>query len=58
MAKTVAVKKPSASVETAHATAESYVVTSGGDLVVLDVTNAVVATYPRGMWSTARSGSA
>ncbi len=61
MAKTVTVHKisttASVTASTSHATADSYVVTANGDLIVLDQNNAVVATYPRGTWTTARSGA-
>lgn len=51
----VVTKTPSAT--TTHSTADSFFVTGTGDLVVLDQTLAVVATYPKGTWGSVRSGA-
>lgn len=58
MAKTVVVNKVTTptSAPITHSTANSYVVTPAGDLVLLDTSNNVVATYTKGTWGTARSG--
>ena len=57
--KTITVNKviTPTTVATTHATAESYVVASNGDLIVLDPSDNVVASYPKGTWGSVRSGA-
>lgn len=58
--KIVVVNKPNtgvAAAQTTHSTGDSFYITGYGDLVVIDQSLAVVATYPKGTWGSARSGA-